>query len=152
MVRSFTTQSADLYLTPSRLNRSATGRLDTVKITTTFDFWAVAEYDYDWITYEKKDTLLILKTQDNSGAEIRSAILKIQAGSRTQSLAVMQAAPTISLSADTLEVSAKGATGSFIVRSDVAWSIDKDADWVTCSVEKDSIVNFTAEVNTGSAL
>ena len=149
-VRSFTTQSADLYLTPSRLNRSATGRLDTVKITTTFDFWAVAEYDYDWITYEKKDTLLILKTQDNSGAEIRSAILKIQAGSRTQSLAVMQAAPTISLSADTLEVSAKGATGSFIVRSDVAWSIDKDADWVTCSVEKDSIVNFTAEVNTGS--
>lgn len=150
VVRSFTTQSADLYLTPSRLNRSATGRLDTVKITTTFDFWAVAEYDYDWITYEKKDTLLILKTQDNSGAEIRSAILKIQAGSRTQSLAVMQAAPTISLSADTLEVSAKGATGSFIVRSDVAWSIDKDADWVTCSVEKDSIVNFTAEVNTGS--
>lgn len=149
-VRSFTTQSADLYLTPSRLNRSATGRLDTVKITTTFDFWAVAEYDYDWITYEKKDTLLILKTQDNSGAEIRSAILKIQAGSRTQSLAVMQAAPTISLSADTLEVSAKGATGSFIVRSDIAWSIDKDADWVTCSVEKDSIVNFTAEVNTGS--
>ena len=150
VVRSFTTQSADLYLTPSRLNRSATGRLDTVKITTTFDFWAVAEYDYDWITYEKKDTLLILKTQDNSGAEIRSAILKIQAGSRTQSLAVMQAAPTISLSADTLEVSAKGATGSYIVRSDVAWSIDKDADWVTCSVEKDSIVNFTAEVNTGS--
>lgn len=150
VVRSFTTQSADLYLTPSRLNRSATGRLDTVKITTTFDFWAVAEYDYDWITYEKKDTLLILKTQDNSGAEIRSAILKIQAGSRTQSLAVMQAAPTISLSANTLEVSAKGATGSFIVRSDVAWSIDKDADWVTCSVEKDSIVNFTAEVNTGS--
>ena len=150
VVRSCTTQSADLYLTPSRLNRSATGRLDTVKITTTFDFWAVAEYDYDWITYEKKDTLLILKTQDNSGAEIRSAILKIQAGSRTQSLAVMQAAPTISLSADTLEVSAKGATGSFIVRSDVAWSIDKDADWVTCSVEKDSIVNFTAEVNTGS--
>ena len=150
VVRSFTTQSADLYLTPSRLHRSATGRLDTVKITTTFDFWAVAEYDYDWITYEKKDTLLILKTQDNSGAEIRSAILKIQAGSRTQSLAVMQAAPTISLSADTLEVSAKGATGSFIVRSDVAWSIDKDADWVTCSVEKDSIVNFTAEVNTGS--
>lgn len=150
VVRSFTTQSADLYLTPSRLNRSATGRLDTVKITTTFDFWAVAEYDYDWITYEKKDTLLILKTQDNSGAEIRSAILKIQAGSRTQSLAVMQAAPTISFSADTLEVSAKGATGSFIVRSDVAWSIDKDADWVTCSVEKDSIVNFTAEVNTGS--
>ena len=150
VVRSFTTQSADWYLTPSRLNRSATGRLDTVKITTTFDFWAVAEYDYDWITYEKKDTLLILKTQDNSGAEIRSAILKIQAGSRTQSLAVMQAAPTISLSADTLEVSAKGATGSFIVRSDVAWSIDKDADWVTCSVEKDSIVNFTAEVNTGS--
>ena len=150
VVRSFTTQSADLYLTPSRLNRSATGRLDTVKITTTFDFWAVVEYDYDWITYEKKDTLLILKTQDNSGAEIRSAILKIQAGSRTQSLAVMQAAPTISLSADTLEVSAKGATGSFIVRSDVAWSIDKDADWVTCSVEKDSIVNFTAEVNTGS--
>ncbi len=150
VVRSFTTQSADLYLTPSRLNRSATGRLDTVKITTTFDSWAVAEYDYDWITYEKKDTLLILKTQDNSGAEIRSAILKIQAGSRTQSLAVMQAAPTISLSADTLEVSAKGATGSFIVRSDVAWSIDKDADWVTCSVEKDSIVNFTAEVNTGS--
>ena len=150
VVRSFTTQSADLYLTPSRLNRSATGRLDTVKITTTFDFWAVAEYDYDWITYEKKDTLLILKTQDNSGAEIRSAILKIQAGSRTQSLAVMQAAPTISLSADTLEVSAKGATGSFIVRSDVAWSLDKDADWVTCSVEKDSIVNFTAEVNTGS--
>ncbi|WP_368323748.1 BACON domain-containing protein [Odoribacter splanchnicus] len=150
VVRSFTTQSADLYLTPSRLNRSATGRLDTVKITTTFDFWAVAEYDYDWITYEKKDTLLILKTQDNSGAEIRSAILKIQAGSRTQSLAVMQAAPTISLYADTLEVSAKGATGSFIVRSDVAWSIDKDADWVTCSVEKDSIVNFTAEVNTGS--
>ena len=150
VVRSFTTQSADLYLTPSRLNRSATGRLDTVKITTTFDFWAVAEYDYDWITYEKKVTLLILKTQDNSGAEIRSAILKIQAGSRTQSLAVMQAAPTISLSADTLEVSAKGATGSFIVRSDVAWSIDKDADWVTCSVEKDSIVNFTAEVNTGS--
>ena len=150
VVRSFTTQSADLYLTPSRLNRSTTGRLDTVKITTTFDFWAVAEYDYDWITYEKKDTLLILKTQDNSGAEIRSAILKIQAGSRTQSLAVMQAAPTISLSADTLEVSAKGATGSFIVRSDVAWSIDKDADWVTCSVEKDSIVNFTAEVNTGS--
>ena len=150
VVRSFTTQSADLYLTPSRLNRSATGRLDTVKITTTFDFWAVAEYDYDWITYEKKDTLLILKTQDNSGAEIRSAISKIQAGSRTQSLAVMQAAPTISLSADTLEVSAKGATGSFIVRSDVAWSIDKDADWVTCSVEKDSIVNFTAEVNTGS--
>lgn len=150
VVRSFTTQSADLYLTPSRLNRSATGRLDTVKITTTFDFWAVAEYDYDWITYEKKDTLLILKTQDNSGAEIRSAILKIQAGSRIQSLAVMQAAPTISLSADTLEVSAKGATGSFIVRSDVAWSIDKDADWVTCSVEKDSIVNFTAEVNTGS--
>ena len=150
VVRSFTTQSADLYLTPSRLNRSATGRLDTVKITTTFDFWAVAEYDYDWITYEKKDSLLILKTQDNSGAEIRSAILKIQAGSRTQSLAVMQAAPTISLSADTLEVSAKGATGSFIVRSDVAWSIDKDADWVTCSVEKDSIVNFTAEVNTGS--
>lgn len=150
VVRSFTTQSADLYLTPSRLNRSATGRLDTVKITTTFDFWAVAEYDYDWITYEKKDTLLILKTQDNSGAEIRSAILKIQAGSRTQSLAVMQAAPTISLSADTLEVSAKGATGSFIVRSDVAWSIDKDADWVTCSVEKDSVVNFTAEVNTGS--
>ena len=150
VVRSFTTQSADLYLTPSRLNRSATGRLDTVKITTTFDFWAVAEYDYDWITYEKKDTLLILKTQDNSGAEIRSAILKIQAGSRTQSLAVMQAAPTISLSADTLEVSAKGAMGSFIVRSDVAWSIDKDADWVTCSVEKDSIVNFTAEVNTGS--
>lgn len=150
VVRSFTTQSADLYLTPSRLNRSATGRLDTVKITTTFDFWAVAEYDYDWITYEKKDTLLILKTQDNSGAEIRSAILKIQAGSRTQSLAVMQAAPTISLSVDTLEVSAKGATGSFIVRSDVAWSIDKDADWVTCSVEKDSIVNFTAEVNTGS--
>ena len=150
VVRSFTTQSADLYLTPSRLNRSATGRLDTVKIMTTFDFWAVAEYDYDWITYEKKDTLLILKTQDNSGAEIRSAILKIQAGSRTQSLAVMQAAPTISLSADTLEVSAKGATGSFIVRSDVAWSIDKDADWVTCSVEKDSIVNFTAEVNTGS--
>ena len=150
VVRSFTTQRADLYLTPSRLNRSATGRLDTVKITTTFDFWAVAEYDYDWITYEKKDTLLILKTQDNSGAEIRSAILKIQAGSRTQSLAVMQAAPTISLSADTLEVSAKGATGSFIVRSDVAWSIDKDADWVTCSVEKDSIVNFTAEVNTGS--
>ncbi len=150
VVRSFTTQSADLYLTPSRLNRSATGRLDTVKITTTFDFWAVAEYDYDWITYEKKDTLLILKTQDNSGAEIRSAILKIQAGSRTQSLAVMQAAPTISLSADTLEVSAKGATGSFIVRSDIAWSIDKDADWVTCSVEKDSIVNFTAEVNTGS--
>ena len=150
VVRSFTTQSADLYLTPSRLNRSATGRLDTVKITTTFDFWAVAEYDYDWITYEKKDTLLILKTQDNSGAEIRSAILKIQAGSRTQRLAVMQAAPTISLSADTLEVSAKGATGSFIVRSDVAWSIDKDADWVTCSVEKDSIVNFTAEVNTGS--
>lgn len=150
VVRSFTTQSADLYLTPSRLNRSATGRLDTVKITTTFDFWAVAEYDYDWITYEKKDTLLILKTQDNSGAEIRSAILKIQADSRTQSLAVMQAAPTISLSADTLEVSAKGATGSFIVRSDVAWSIDKDADWVTCSVEKDSIVNFTAEVNTGS--
>lgn len=150
VVRSFTTQSADLYLTPSRLNRSATGRLDTVKITTTFDFWAVAEYDYDWITYEKKDTLLILKTQDNSGTEIRSAILKIQAGSRTQSLAVMQAAPTISLSADTLEVSAKGATGSFIVRSDVAWSIDKDADWVTCSVEKDSIVNFTAEVNTGS--
>ena len=150
VVRSFTTQSADLYLTPSRLNRSATGRLDTVKITTTFDFWAVAEYDYDWITYEKKDTLLILKTQDNSGAEIRSAILKIQAGSRTQSLAVMQAAPTISLSSDTLEVSAKGATGSFIVRSDVAWSIDKDADWVTCSVEKDSIVNFTAEVNTGS--
>lgn len=150
VVRSFTTQSADLYLTPSRLNRSATGRLDTVKITTTFDFWAVAEYDYDWITYEKKDTLLILKTQDNSGAEIRSAILKIQAGSRTQSLAVMQAAPTISLSADTLEVSAKGATGSFIVRSDVAWSIDKDADRVTCSVEKDSIVNFTAEVNTGS--
>ena len=150
VVRSFTTQSADLYLTPSRLNRSATGRLDTVKITATFDFWAVAEYDYDWITYEKKDTLLILKTQDNSGAEIRSAILKIQAGSRTQSLAVMQAAPTISLSADTLEVSAKGATGSFIVRSDVAWSIDKDADWVTCSVEKDSIVNFTAEVNTGS--
>ena len=150
VVRSFTTQSADLYLTPSRLNRSATGRLDTVKITTTFDFWAVAEYDYDWITYEKKDTLLILKTQDNSGAEIRSAILKIQAGSRTQSLAVMQAAPTISLSADTLEVSAKGATGSFIVRSDVAWSIDKDAEWVTCSVEKDSIVNFTAEVNTGS--
>lgn len=150
VVRSFTTQSADLYLTPSRLNRSATGRLDTVKITTTFDFWAVAEYDYDWITYEKKDTLLILKTQDNSGAEIRSAILKIQAGSRTQSLAVMQAAPTISLSADTLEVSAKGATGSFIVRSDVAWSIDKDADWVICSVEKDSIVNFTAEVNTGS--
>ena len=150
VVRSFTTQSADLYLTPSRLNRSATGRLDTVKITTTFDFWAVAEYDYDWITYEKKDTLLILKPQDNSGAEIRSAILKIQAGSRTQSLAVMQAAPTISLSADTLEVSAKGATGSFIVRSDVAWSIDKDADWVTCSVEKDSIVNFTAEVNTGS--
>ena len=150
VVRSFTTQSADLYLTPSRLNRSATGRLDTVKITTTFDFWAVAEYDYDWITYEKKDTLLILKTQDNSGAEIRSAILKIQAGSRTQSLAVMQAAPTISLSAETLEVSAKGATGSFIVRSDVAWSIDKDADWVTCSVEKDSIVNFTAEVNTGS--
>ena len=150
VVRSFTTQSADLYLNPSRLNRSATGRLDTVKITTTFDFWAVAEYDYDWITYEKKDTLLILKTQDNSGAEIRSAILKIQAGSRTQSLAVMQAAPTISLSADTLEVSAKGATGSFIVRSDVAWSIDKDADWVTCSVEKDSIVNFTAEVNTGS--
>ena len=150
VVRSFTTQSADLYLTPSPLNRSATGRLDTVKITTTFDFWAVAEYDYDWITYEKKDTLLILKTQDNSGAEIRSAILKIQAGSRTQSLAVMQAAPTISLSADTLEVSAKGATGSFIVRSDVAWSIDKDADWVTCSVEKDSIVNFTAEVNTGS--
>lgn len=150
VVRSFTTQSADLYLTPSRLNRSATGRLDTVKITTTFDFWAVAEYDYDWITYEKKDTLLILKTQDNSGAEIRSAILKIQAGSRTQSLAVMQAAPTISLSADTLEVSAKGATGSFIVRSDVAWSINKDADWVTCSVEKDSIVNFTAEVNTGS--
>lgn len=150
VVGSFTTQSADLYLTPSRLNRSATGRLDTVKITTTFDFWAVAEYDYDWITYEKKDTLLILKTQDNSGAEIRSAILKIQAGSRTQSLAVMQAAPTISLSADTLEVSAKGATGSFIVRSDVAWSIDKDADWVTCSVEKDSIVNFTAEVNTGS--
>lgn len=150
VVRSFTTQSADLYLTPSRLNRSATGRLDTVKITTTFDFWAVAEYDYDWITYEKKDTLLILKTQDNSGAEIRSTILKIQAGSRTQSLAVMQAAPTISLSADTLEVSAKGATGSFIVRSDVAWSIDKDADWVTCSVEKDSIVNFTAEVNTGS--
>lgn len=150
VVRSFTTQSADLYLTPSRLNRSATGRLDTVKITTTFDFWAVAEYDYDWITYEKKDTLLILKTQDNSGAEIRSAILKIQAGSRTQSLAVMQAAPTISLSADTLEVSAKGATGSFIVRSDVAWSIDKDADWVTCSVEEDSIVNFTAEVNTGS--
>ena len=149
VVRSFTTQSADLYLTPSRLNRSATGRLDTVKITTTFDFWAVAEYDYDWITYEKKDTLLILKTQDNSGAEIRSAILKIQAGSRTQSLAVMQAAPTISLSADTLEVSAKGATGSFIVRSDIAWSIDKDADWVTCSVEKDSIVNFTAEVNTG---
>ena len=150
VVRSFTSQSADLYLTPSRLNRSATGRLDTVKITTTFDFWAVAEYDYDWITYEKKDTLLILKTQDNSGAEIGSAILKIQAGSRTQSLAVMQAAPTISLSADTLEVSAKGATGSFIVRSDVAWSIDKDADWVTCSVEKDSIVNFTAEVNTGS--
>ena len=150
VVRSFTTQSADLYLTPSRLNRSATGRLDTVKITTTFDFWAVAEYDYDWITYEKKDTLLILKTQDNSGAEIRSVILKIQAGSRTQSLAVMQAAPTISLSADTLEVSAKGATGSFIVRSDIAWSIDKDADWVTCSVEKDSIVNFTAEVNTGS--
>ena len=150
VVRSFTTQSADLYLTPSRLNRSATGRLDTVKITTTFDSWAVAEYDYDWITYEKKDTLLILKTQDNSGAEIRSAILKIQAGSRTQSLAVMQAAPTISLSSDTLEVSAKGATGSFIVRSDVAWSIDKDADWVTCSVEKDSIVNFTAEVNTGS--
>ena len=94
--------------------------------------------------------MLILKTQDNSGAEIRSAILKIQAGSRTQSLAVMQAAPTISLSADTLEVSAKGATGSFIVRSDIAWSIDKDADWVTCSVEKDSIVNFTAEVNTGS--
>ena len=91
----------------------------------------MAEYDYDWITYEKKDTLLILKTQDNSGAEIRSAILKIQAGSRTQSLAVMQAAPT-----RTLEVSAKGATGSFIVRSDVAWSIDKDADWVTCSVEK----------------
>ena len=150
VVRSFTTQSADLYLTPSRLNRSATGRLDTVKITTTIDFWAVAEYDYEWITYEKKETLLILKTQDNSGAEIRSAILKIQAGSRTQSLAVMQAAPTISLSADTLEVSAKGATGSFIVRSDVAWSIDKDADWVTCSVEKDSIVNFTAEVNTGS--
>ena len=150
VVRSFTTQSADLYLTPSRLNRSATGRLDTVKITTTFDFWAVAEYDDDWSTYEKKDTLLLLKTQDNSGAEIRSAILKIQAGSRTQSLAVMQAAPTISLSADTLEVSAKGATGSFIVRSDVAWSIDKDADWVTCSVEKDSIVNFTAEVNTGS--
>ena len=150
VVRSFTTQSADLYLTPSRLNRSATGRLDTVKITTTFDSWAVAEYDYDWITYEKKDTLLILKTQDNSGAEIRSAILKIQAGSRTQSLAVMQAAPTIRLSADTLEVSAKGATGSFIVRSDIAWSIDKDADWVTCSVEKDSIVNFTAEVNTGS--
>lgn len=71
-----------------------------------------------------------MKTQDNSGAEIRSAILKIQAGSRTQSLAVMQAAPTISLSADTLEVSAKGATGSFIVRSDVAWSIDKDAGWV----------------------
>ena len=30
VVRSFTTQSADLYLTPSRLNRSATGRLDTV--------------------------------------------------------------------------------------------------------------------------
>ena len=150
VVRSFTTQSADLYLTPSRLNRSATGRLDTVKITTTFDSWVVAEYDYDWITYEKKDTLLVLKTQDNSGAEIRSAILKIQAGSRTQSLAVMQAAPTISLSADTLEVSAKGATGSFIVRSDVAWSIDKDADWVTYSVEKDSIVNFTAEVNTGS--
>ncbi len=87
--------------------------------------------------------MLILKTQDNSGAEIRSAILKIQAGSRTQkSGAIMQAAPTISLSADTLEVSAKGATG-FVYRAvGCCMGIDKDADWVTCSVEKDSIVNL----------
>lgn len=49
----------------------------------------------------RKRYFVDIENPDNSGAEIRSAILKIQAGSRTQSLAVMQAAPTISLSADT---------------------------------------------------
>lgn len=147
VVRSFTTQSADLFLTPSRLNRSAAGSVDTVKVATTFDSWELAAYDYDWLTCEKKDSLLILTTEDNLGTEVRSAILKIQAGSRTQSLAVTQAVAAIHLSLDTVEVSSRGASGSFIVHADLEWSAITENDWLECAVEQDSIVRFTADVN-----
>lgn len=152
VVRNFTTESADLFLSPSRLNRVATGMIDTVAVTTTFDSWEVAEYDYDWITYTKKDSLLILNTEDNLNNEKRIATLKVKAGSRTQSLTITQDIPQLSLSSDTLEISAKGVTDKyFVVDCDVKWSVANDPEAIWCTPRRvNDTVYFSADVNPGA--
>lgn len=152
VVRSFTTQSADLYLTPARLKQTATGCVDTVVVKTTFDSWELSEYTYDWVSYEKKDTLLILTTKDNLTDGPAVATLKLTAGSRTQSLTITKDIPKLSLSSDTLEISAKGVTNQFFkVISDVKWSAqdDPEATWCVSRVSHDTVY-YNAEVNTGA--
>lgn len=127
--------------------------------TTTFDIssnlnWSASE-DASWFSVEKTSSKLLTVTFDeNSGTGSRSANIVLSAdGASDQTVSVTQEGFACSLSVTPASRNVGSSSGSttFAVTSNVSWSVNESADWLSTSADGSTItVSYDANVSVDS--
>jgi sugar lactone lactonase YvrE len=125
-----------LWGLPDNLDLSYEDRDSTFIITSNID-WTISD-DADWLTVSPisgsgNDTITVNFTE-NTSTSPRVAIITIYGpGINTQYLTVTQGIKKLTVLPNNLEVSYMAGTSTFIITSNIDWTISEDADWLTIS-------------------
>jgi hypothetical protein len=121
------------------LQFSYSGGVDSIKITSNTD-WTV-EKDAEWIklslTVGKGDAIVKVTVDDeNTTKEQRNGTITFKAAGLAETkITVTQNSPNPNMAVDkqSLSFSYSSSVDSFAIASNVSWTIEEDADWITLS-------------------
>jgi hypothetical protein len=158
------TQSADvpstntLTVSAATLDFTASGETKPVAVTSNVSW--IAGRDATWIAVTPEsgsnNGSINVTAAANTTTSQRMGTVTVSGGGITQSVSITQAAyvppvNTLTVSAATLDFIASGETKPVIVTSNVSWTTDKDAEWITVNPESgsnDGSISVTAAANT----
>jgi predicted Kef-type K+ transport protein len=147
-----------LTVSPAMLDFTASG--ETKSVTVTSDVSWTVDGDVEWITITpssgSNDDVISVTAAANMETGQRTGFVTISGGGIEQTVSITQAASvsstnTLTVSPAMLDFAASGETKPVTVTSNVNWTVDRDAEWITVtpsSGSNDDAISVTAEANT----
>ncbi len=138
----------NITITPDTKTVAPTMGTTTFTVASNVD-WSVNETT-DWVTAVKTNpTTLTVSYDENEHITSRNATLTIFANSITKEVNLIQnrAIPNITITPDTKTVAPTMGTTTFTVASNVDWSVNETADWVTAVKTNPTTITVSYDEN-----
>ena len=155
-----------LSVSSNSLNFEPSGGQQTFSVTSNGDYWYIDNPYYSWLSVSPhmgyNDIYSVIVTviaEVNTSSTQRTETITIRShinGVKDQEIKVTQTGitPVLSVSPNTLSFSATGEQKSFTITSNVNWSVNSNASWLTVNPSSGSnngMIYVTASANTSTS-